>query len=1090
MNLNSLLRNIRKKNLTAATLRRSLRHGSRLRVETLEDRAVPATVPTVLSVIPATGGTLTTNIQVKFSEDVSGAGTVANYSLFAQDGTVVPFTVNYVGASATATITPSVALQAGTYSLFIKGDQIVDLDGDNLRLAQPGEVVVANNNGQNLSTISLADTHLSDPTSQALPTQGATAFQPKAIASADIDGDGLADLIVAGGNLTFNSASVFVGKPDGGFSTVPAVQLALPIIVNNGNFPSNPTSIVATDLNADGTVDIAVANRDSNNVSVFLNQTFFVGDPIRFSTRADFAAGNAPVGIVAGRFNNDANVDLAVVNATADAGNNFTVNVLTGTGTGTFNPTTAFQIGTTGPTGVTNPTSIAVGNFDGNTRDDLVAGGANTGLAVMINTSAGAIPAFTVTPVNVGAAVTSVATGIIRTGTTATSVSDIIATTTSNGGGLVGALNNGTGAAFQPLGVSAAGVTNPGSIHLTNLTGDFHPEVQYDNAAVNGGIVARPAVQAGLITNASNTAVITITSANHGLQNGQQVVIAGVQGNTSANGTFYVSGVTANTFNLVGAPAGNGAYTANTGTWMAVPGIITGATGNAVSPIVITSPHHGLRTGQQVTITGVGGNTNANSPAGTGGYFITVIDADHFSLNGTTGNGTYTVNTGSYALPVDPTGSSPVGIVLTDFSPKLDALGKPVLDVNNNPILRDGLPDIVSANNGSSNLTMYTGSPAAAATGDGTFYDSSNVPLANVNRHPGKVTVGDLNGDGITDLVVPVQASNELQVFFGLAAGGYNGIPTVLSTTTNGAGPVSVAIGDVNGDGAPDILVANRTRNNVAIFLNSGTGTFPATPSSLVTVGNTPTGLVLADINEDGAADIIVSHNGGSNANRGVTVRLGNGDGTFLPATELLTGTSAVAIAVADFNRDGHADLAVADDQPLGSGVVHVLKGNGAGTFATLANPFTGPNPVDLAVADFNNDGFPDVVTVSRSTTTFNDLSVLISNAGTGFQPAIQTTLQSDSPLQSVVPMHVNQDPYVDLVVTSVATAAGSNNNNVQVLAGVGDGSFDNNVVGYTAQGISNLGTPTLPPTSATVVSDPFKLLTSFDVVSQTFAWT
>jgi hypothetical protein len=211
--------------------------------------------------------------------------------------------------------------------------------------------------------------------------------------------------------------------------------------------------------------------------------------------------------------------------------------------------------------------------------------------------------------------------------------------------------------------------------------------------------------------------------------------------------------------------------------------------------------------------------------------------------------------------------------------------------------------------------------------------------------------------------------------------------------------------------------------------------------------------LELADLNEDGALDLVVPHNGGSFANRGVTLRLGNGDGTFQAATEMLGGIQAVAIAAADFNRDGHVDFAVAEDRPIGSGAVQILRGTGLGTLAIQAPVLTGPNPVDVVVADLNADGFEDIATVSRSATTNNDVSVLISNDGTGFQSALHTTLPSDSPLLRIAAFHADQDPYMDLVVTSLTTTIGQNTNNVQVLKGVGDGSFETNVVGYTVGG-------------------------------------
>lgn len=149
----------------------------------------------------------------------------------------------------------------------------------------------------------------------------------------------------------------------------------------------------------------------------------------------------------------------------------------------------------------------------------------------------------------------------------------------------------------------------------------------------------------GSITGATEANPIVITSAAHGLANAAIVAVTGVGGNTAANGVWTISVIDTNTFSLNGS-VGNGAYTTG-GTWvLGVSGLITNASG---SPIEISSPGHGLNTGQIVTIAGVAGNTNAN-----GTYTITVVDANNFDLNGTTTNAPYTSGGVWYVTPVWP----------------------------------------------------------------------------------------------------------------------------------------------------------------------------------------------------------------------------------------------------------------------------------------------------------------------------------------------------------------------------------------------------------------------------------------------------
>src|SRR5262249_28396505 len=148
---------------------------------------------------------------------------------------------------------------------------------------------------------------------------------------------------------------------------------------------------------------------------------------------------------------------------------------------------------------------------------------------------------------------------------------------------------------------------------------------------------------------------------------------------------------------------------------------------------------------------------------------------------------------------------------------------------------------------------------------------------------------------------------------------------------------------------------------------------------------------------------------------------IGKGDGTFGVGKEYLTGTAASAVAVGDFNKDGHTDVVVANNQTPGQ-VIELLN-DGFGNLTTGGTFGVGPNPTALAVGDFNRDGFLDVVAVSGSTTTTQNISVLLNQAGTGFGGAINTRLTTGFPLDSVAVANVNQDAFPDLVVGQRARA-------------------------------------------------------------------
>ena len=124
-----------------------------------------------------------------------------------------------------------------------------------------------------------------------------------------------------------------------------------------------------------------------------------------------------------------------------------------------------------------------------------------------------------------------------------------------------------------------------------------------------------------------------ITSPNHGLTSGQRVRISNVNGNTAANGVKKVTVIDANTFSL-DATVGNGTYdpTVGFGTWTG--NVVTDATNS--SSLIITSPGHGLQTGEEIRVTGVLGNTAAN-----GTFKVSVIDSDTFRLDSAAGSGVY-----------------------------------------------------------------------------------------------------------------------------------------------------------------------------------------------------------------------------------------------------------------------------------------------------------------------------------------------------------------------------------------------------------------------------------------------------------------
>ena len=296
------------------------------------------------------------------------------------------------------------------------------------------------------------------------------------------------------------------------------------------------------------------------------------------------------------------------------------------------------------------------------------------------------------------------------------------------------------------------------------------------------------------------------------------------------------------------------------------------------------------------------------------------------------------------------------------------------------------------------------------------------APSMRLTYAPTSEAIGDLNRDGKPDLITADRVSGVVTVYLGVGDGTF--APGVSYAA--GPAPNAIAIADVDGDGSLDVIVSSASEGTVSVLLGNGNGTLQARKS--YAVGFAPALLATGDFNGDGKTDVVVAGNSGTS----LALLLNDGNGGFAAPKSYSLAKAPTALAVADFNADGHADVVLAN----GDGTVSVLLGDGAGAFRPVPDVSVAAGALSsIVIGDFNRDGNVDLAVTQSGA---KQVSVLLGK-GDGTFGAAASYAVGNAPASSVV-TDVDGDGIPDLVVTNRAS------NTLSVLHGNGDGTFKSSV--------------------------------------------
>ena len=999
--------------------------------------APSASSPSTLAVTGTTG-------QFASTTTISESGSWGAYTLGATvtevGGTAAPTgTVSFLDTSNGNALKGAGALGAATAGLSWLSVQSSGLS------IETTLVVVGDFNGDGIPDLAAANSGLltillgnGDGTFAAAASSPVVSFDPSAIAVGDFNGDGIEDLAVA--NSLNNTVVILLGHGDGTF-TAAASSPATGV---------EPAGLAVGDFNGDGIADLAVVN-GNNSGSGTLTILLGNGDGSFTAAPGSPAVGDDAYAIVAGDFNGDGKMDLAVTNLFDE-----NLTILLGNGDGTFTAAAS-------PAVTSYCYNIASADFNGDGVPDLVVGCKNEGLVtVLLGNGDGTFTAATASPgLGFGGS------GLAVADFNEDGIPDVAVLDYSSSSGVHVFLGNGDGTFVQSPVIPPAGYF-PSVLVAADFNVDGRPDLAVSGNSSTGSFV--------YLTEPTETAIATANISLSGV--GQHLVDASYPGDgnykPSVSGTTPLWGsLPATSTNLTITSGDTPVTSVAPGTAVTLTATVTAGASpvtagqvdfcdasatectdiHVLGTVALTSsgtasfkfvPGPGTHSYKAMFVEdGYGMSSSSAAVSLTVGPAKSIVysDTTAISASGSPGDYSLTATVVGYGGSASPTGS--VSFLDTSFGNTLlgtAPLGPSTAGVgwlisqtpaaSNNPIAElsgdfngDGIPDLAllwSAN-------AYSGPPSATilfGKGDGTFTSGPTVQVTGAQEDPSMIA-GDFNGDGKMDLAVlswDGDTTSYITTLMGHGDGTFTVMPTspVFDQGSVGGDFIqgSMVAADFNGDGKLDLAVVGDyvSSGGVTILLGNGDGTFKAPGPN--TLPNHGFGLVAAgDFNGDGIPDLVaVDYFEDNNGKGSATVLLGNGDGTFASVPSFEMWDFPKAVVVGDFNGDKVPDLAFGFNSGGGTQAVLVFLGKGDGTFSAGPAVTGSASGISLVAGDFNHDGILDLAGIDS----YHDQIDLFIGAGDGTFTATATTPAVSQSLDgpfAIVAADFNGDGVPDLAM-------------------------------------------------------------------------